>query len=149
MRSLTHTDIKKLVPANNPLGTTLGTSMIKRPWFQYTASNARKYMRLREQAKMLCCDICGYRPKIRKGMDIFIWFHTHPDRRLIVDHCHTTEIIRGLLCNKCNPAIGLLRDMPSRLTKAAKYCQDFRTWHKAKYQIRKIWGLDYPYPEDE
>lgn len=31
-------------------------------------------------------------------------------RSLAVDHCHTTGKIRGLLCRKCNTAIGLLKE---------------------------------------
>lgn len=31
-------------------------------------------------------------------------------RSLAVDHCHKTNKIRGLLCRKCNTAIGLLKD---------------------------------------
>jgi len=38
-----------------------------------------------------------------------------------VDHCHTTKKVRGLLCSKCNHAIGLLGDDVSRLESAWRY----------------------------
>lgn len=44
-------------------------------------------------------------------------------RALAVDHCHTTGIIRGLLCDPCNRAIGFLKDDPDLLRKAADYVE--------------------------
>lgn len=38
-----------------------------------------------------------------------------------VDHCHTTGRIRGLLCNSCNRALGLLKEDSEILRKAARY----------------------------
>lgn len=38
-----------------------------------------------------------------------------------VDHCHATGEIRGLLCNACNIAIGLLRDSHDHALSAAHY----------------------------
>lgn len=38
-----------------------------------------------------------------------------------VDHCHTTGRIRGVLCNACNVALGLLKDSPALLRRAAQY----------------------------
>jgi hypothetical protein len=38
-----------------------------------------------------------------------------------LDHCHNTGIIRGLLCNCCNSALGLLRDRLDILDKMRAY----------------------------
>jgi hypothetical protein len=42
-------------------------------------------------------------------------------RRLAVDHCHRTGRIRGLLCRKCNMAIGLLQDDSGIVLQAYSY----------------------------
>jgi Recombination endonuclease VII len=50
---------------------------------------------------------------------------------LCVDHCHQTdgkvESIRGILCRKCNTAIGLLGDNAEGLWKALDYLVRFET----------------------
>lgn len=43
----------------------------------------------------------------------------HP--RLSVDHCHRTNVIRGLLCHACNTALGKFEDDPNRLLNAIEY----------------------------
>jgi hypothetical protein len=45
-------------------------------------------------------------------------------RKLSVDHCHSTNMVRGLLCNSCNKILGLMSDNPQMLRKMADYlCQ--------------------------
>lgn len=40
---------------------------------------------------------------------------------LVVDHCHQTGKIRGLLCSHCNTGLGSFRDNPKFLDQAIKY----------------------------
>jgi len=42
-------------------------------------------------------------------------------KTLCVDHCHATGKIRGLLCDKCNRAIGLLNEDISIIQNAINY----------------------------
>lgn len=46
---------------------------------------------------------------------------------LAVDHCHDTNIVRGLACAACNMAIGLLGDDPAKLRAAADYIERSRS----------------------
>lgn len=58
------------------------------------------------------CQICGAKPKGR-------------NQRLCIDHCHTTDIIRGVLCTRCNAWIGWLKDDPHLLEQASIYLNEF------------------------
>ena len=40
-----------------------------------------------------------------------------------VDHCHVSNKVRGLLCNKCNQGIGLLNDSIENLSQAILYLE--------------------------
>jgi hypothetical protein len=42
-------------------------------------------------------------------------------KRLVVDHCHVTGRIRGLLCSRCNLAIGMFKDSIDALAAAIEY----------------------------
>ena len=43
------------------------------------------------------------------------------ERNLHVDHDHTTHAVRGLLCGRCNVAIGLMGDDAEKLQRAIEY----------------------------
>jgi formate dehydrogenase maturation protein FdhE len=43
---------------------------------------------------------------------------TFEDRRWVVDHCHKTQVVRGLICNTCNTWLGTFE---LRVIGAAKY----------------------------
>lgn len=53
------------------------------------------------------CEICGAA--------------STPRRRLGFDHDHATGEVRGVLCSKCNSALGLLGDDPRLIRAAAEY----------------------------
>lgn len=44
-----------------------------------------------------------------------------PGKKFMVDHCHKTNTVRGLLCCHCNSMIGHALDDPSRLIQGAEY----------------------------
>ena len=54
-----------------------------------------------------CCAICG----IFKG------------NKLVIDHCHQSKKIRGLLCHSCNTGLGQFGDDISTLKLAIDYLQ--------------------------
>ena len=41
--------------------------------------------------------------------------------RLVVDHCHKTKKVRGLLCNGCNTSLGLIQENINILCTAIQY----------------------------
>lgn len=49
-------------------------------------------------------------------------FHSRR-KTLAVDHDHVTNKVRGLLCRRCNQAIGAFEDNPDLLRKAATYLE--------------------------
>lgn len=68
-----------------------------------------QYNELLEQQKG-CCAICGYVPK-------------ENDKKLAVDHCHETGLVRGLLCSVCNLGIGSFKDSVLLLKQAVTYLE--------------------------
>lgn len=56
------------------------------------------------------CAICGGTDLGRKSAKYFV-----------IDHCHETNKIRGLLCHKCNMILGLCNDNPDILLNSVIY----------------------------
>jgi len=47
-------------------------------------------------------------------------------RSLAVDHCHETKVIRGLLCDNCNPGLGYFKNSIELLKAAITYLEKFK-----------------------
>ncbi|WEU67394.1 endonuclease VII [Xanthomonas phage JGB6] len=71
----------------------------------------RKYGISKEQVEEMskaqngCCAICNQKKK------------------MVIDHCHTTGRVRGLLCNGCNTAIGMMGENIEAFQAAIKYLE--------------------------
>ena len=55
-------------------------------------------------------------------------FHCNKmSEQAVVDHDHTTGVIRGVLCHSCNRGLGLLGDTYKRLVRATEYVRTSTT----------------------
>lgn len=59
------------------------------------------------------CKICG--------SEGFLMNSDRHKMKLVIDHCHTSGKVRGLLCHSCNRAIGLFQDNTDYLKSAINY----------------------------
>jgi hypothetical protein len=64
------------------------------------------------------CPICGVQ---------FDWVNRHKANRPCIDHCHKTGEVRGIICGKCNAAIGMFSDSVETLGKAIQWLQSPKT----------------------
>lgn len=71
----------------------------------------KQYEDLR-QAQSGLCAICGGEGFVMAS---------HHKMKLVVDHCHASGRVRGLLCHNCNRALGLLKDSNEVLLRAITY----------------------------
>jgi hypothetical protein len=79
-------------------------------WLTYKIS-LKDYLDLYEKQNKEC-SICS-----SKGFKM----QAHHKLLLVVDHCHQTGRVRGLLCHNCNRGLGLFQDNSAFLLHAAAY----------------------------
>jgi hypothetical protein len=75
-------------------------------WIKRYGINAKDYAQLLEKQNGVC-QICKKSCSSRQFLS--------------VDHCHKTKKVRGLLCVKCNTALGMLDDSVEYFTAAIMY----------------------------
>ena len=61
-----------------------------------------------------------------------------PKRRLCMDHCHAMEMLRALLCHRCNLLLGGFDDNPKLLREAAAYLDVWRAIHEAEAKAGRM-----------
>jgi hypothetical protein len=71
----------------------------------------KEYVKL-ENKQLGLCACCHQKPTNRGRNGAFV-----------VDHCHRTGAVRGLLCAKCNAGIGFFDDNPDLLQLASFYLE--------------------------
>jgi hypothetical protein len=67
------------------------------------------------------CAICGMTNMASKKL-----YHKY----LSVDHCHITNMIRGLLCDDCNNGLGRFKDSANLLSKALLYLRKVKKYDR-------------------
>lgn len=75
-------------------------------YLRYTSISKDQYLKLLQVSN---CQLCNK------------FFNKRQD--LHIDHCHETGKVRGVLCRKCNVAIGSLGDNAQGLQKAIRYLE--------------------------
>jgi hypothetical protein len=88
-------------------------------WNIYISECVRRYHSSRSEIEALLkitnCEICG-----RKVSFAATNVHERPN----IDHNHSNNQLRGLLCGYCNNVLGRAQDNPQTLIKAAQYLDE-------------------------
>ena len=64
---------------------------------------------------------CDYDRMVERQKDKCAICGTKPEAYLAIDHCHNTNQVRGLLCRKCNSAVGLFDDDIQKIERVLVY----------------------------
>ena len=66
--------------------------------------------------KGLTCMVCG--------KPLQLWLTGDKRDCVHLDHCHDTGVVRGILCSKCNSALGLFNDDINLVRNALEYLKE-------------------------
>ena len=66
-----------------------------------------------------------YEEKVKLQNGLCAICHKKPKKILEVDHNHQTGSVRGLLCRKCNMALGFLHEDTEIITNLLQYIRDY------------------------
>lgn len=92
-----------------------------RAWYHANKEKAKAYSLTLEEVielvKVTHCESCGV--ELSEG--------SSSDTTRHFDHCHETGAFRGVLCSRCNRALGLLNDDPVKLQALIDYLKKHDT----------------------
>ena len=77
-----------------------------------------QYEEMYNSQKGLCKICCKPASRLNKNGKII---------PLFVDHCHDTQVVRGLLCSNCNTILGMSKDKIEILGRAILYLKETNT----------------------
>jgi hypothetical protein len=83
----------------------------------------REYDRILESQNGLCAICQGEQQQPKSGKRVM---------RMSVDHCHSTGLVRSLLCGKCNAGLGAFCESPEIMEIAMDYLAFWRMAHAIK-----------------
>lgn len=90
--------------------------------YGYTLAQYNKQLAAQEGV----CPLCRRPPDPEDG------------RRYALDHCHTTGLMRGVLCSACNGGLGCFRDDVDRLLRAAAYLEEWARLHAQEEENARL-----------
>lgn len=91
-------------------------------WYRANRDRSKEISRRHSLKKLYGLSVAEYDALVRQQYGVCaICGNGRDHKHLHVDHDHDTGNVRGLLCNRCNRAIGLFEDDPAILRKAIAY----------------------------